>query len=120
MTAATQPDPDEDELGPIDFLAIEFPGAHITAPGFQQLLSLADQGGNPPWTWDEVVPACDLVVQNAGRSATHPRVTELSRLQQVLPLHPPDLALSVGVRPQARQPRALRRLPGPAPTCNAG
>jgi Family of unknown function (DUF6325) len=41
---ATQPEPDEDELGPIDFLAIEFPGAHITAPGFEQLLSLADQG----------------------------------------------------------------------------
>src|SRR5215472_18465236 len=33
-----------DELGPIDFLAIEFPGAHISAPGFEQLLSLADQG----------------------------------------------------------------------------
>ena len=33
-----------DELGPIDFLAIEFPGEHISAPGFEQLLSLADQG----------------------------------------------------------------------------
>jgi len=33
-----------DELGPIDFLAIEFPGEHIRAPGFEQLLSLADQG----------------------------------------------------------------------------
>jgi len=33
-----------DELGPIDFLAVEFPGAHISAPGFEQLLSLADQG----------------------------------------------------------------------------
>jgi Family of unknown function (DUF6325) len=37
-------DPDDDELGPIDFLAIEFPGARITSPGFEQLLSLADQG----------------------------------------------------------------------------
>ena len=34
----------DDELAPIDFLAIEFPGAHIGAPGFEQLLSLADQG----------------------------------------------------------------------------
>ena len=43
MSAPSQPAPD-DELGPIDFLAIEFPGAHISAPGFEQLLSLADQG----------------------------------------------------------------------------
>lgn len=34
----------EDELGPIDFLAVEFPGAHFSAAGFEQLLSLADQG----------------------------------------------------------------------------
>ena len=43
MSAPSVPGLD-DELGPIDFLAIEFPGAHITAPGFEQLLSLADQG----------------------------------------------------------------------------
>ena len=43
MSAATEPG-SEDELGPIDFLAIEFPGGHIGAPGFEQLLSLADQG----------------------------------------------------------------------------
>jgi hypothetical protein len=43
MSVPSQPAPD-DELGPIDFLAIEFPGAHISAPGFEQLLSLADQG----------------------------------------------------------------------------
>ena len=43
MSAPTPPDHD-DELDPIDFLAIEFPGAHISAPGFEQLLSLADQG----------------------------------------------------------------------------
>jgi hypothetical protein len=34
----------DDELGPIDFLAVEFPDGHITAPGFEQLLSLARQG----------------------------------------------------------------------------
>ena len=43
MPVPSQPAPG-DELGPIDFLAIEFPGAHISAPGFEQLLSLADQG----------------------------------------------------------------------------
>jgi hypothetical protein len=43
MSASTTSDP-ADELGPIDFLAIEFPGGHISAPGFEQLLSLADQG----------------------------------------------------------------------------
>jgi len=43
MAAAAQPGPD-DELGPVDFLAIEFPGGRLTSPGFEQLLSLADQG----------------------------------------------------------------------------
>ena len=43
MSVPPQPDP-ADELGPIDFLAIEFPGEHISGPGFEQLLSLADQG----------------------------------------------------------------------------
>jgi hypothetical protein len=33
-----------DELGPIDFIAVEFPGARIAGSGFQQLLTLADQG----------------------------------------------------------------------------
>ena len=42
--AAAQPGPDDDELGPVDFLAIEFPGGRLTAPGFEQLLSLVDQG----------------------------------------------------------------------------
>ena len=42
--AATQPESDRDELGPVDFLAIEFPGGRLTAPGFEKLLGLADQG----------------------------------------------------------------------------
>ena len=47
---------------------------------------------NPPWKWDEVVLACDLVQQNdwRGFSVTDPRVAELSGLLQILPLHPPD------------------------------
>jgi hypothetical protein len=36
--------PDEDKLGPADFLAVEFPGGRVTAPGFGQLPSLARQG----------------------------------------------------------------------------
>ena len=43
MSAPTEPDP-TDELGPIDFLAIEFPDGHLGAPGFEQLMSLADRG----------------------------------------------------------------------------
>ena len=44
MTAAPlQPASDDDQLGPVDFLAIEFPGGRLTSPGFEQLLSLADQ-----------------------------------------------------------------------------
>jgi len=39
-----QPDPDRDELGPVDFLAIEFPDAGKAAPGFERLISLAHQG----------------------------------------------------------------------------
>jgi Family of unknown function (DUF6325) len=41
---AAQPGSGDDELGPVDFLAIEFPGGRLTAAGFERLLSLADQG----------------------------------------------------------------------------
>lgn len=49
MSVSTQPAPihpapDDDALGPIDFLAIEFPNAHLTASGFEQMLALVDQG----------------------------------------------------------------------------
>ena len=37
-------EPGEDELGPVDFLAVEFPDGRISAAGFEQLLSLARQG----------------------------------------------------------------------------
>ena len=43
MDTADQPGSD-DELGPVDFLAIEFPAGRLTAPGFENLLALADQG----------------------------------------------------------------------------
>ena len=41
--AAAQPESD-DQLAPVDFLAIEFPDGRLTSAGFEQLLSLADQG----------------------------------------------------------------------------
>ena len=44
MSAATESAPDGDELGPIDFLAVEFPHARITSAGFERLLTLADGG----------------------------------------------------------------------------
>jgi hypothetical protein len=44
MSAPTESGPADDELGPIDFLAIEFPGARITSAGFEQMLALADRG----------------------------------------------------------------------------
>jgi len=44
MTAADQQGSGDDDLGPIDSLAIEFPGGRLTASGFEKLLSVADQG----------------------------------------------------------------------------
>ena len=44
MSMPSHPGPDDDDLAPVDFLAIEFPDGRLTAPGFEQLLSLADQG----------------------------------------------------------------------------
>ena len=45
---------------------------------------------NPPWVWNEVVLACDMVVQNGWRrlEKNDPRIVELSALLQTLPLHP--------------------------------
>lgn len=34
---------DTDLLGPIDYLAVEFPGGHITGEGFRQLLGLVER-----------------------------------------------------------------------------
>lgn len=44
----------------------------------------------PPWTWDELVLACDLVASNQWHrlTATDQRVQDLSRLLQILPIHP--------------------------------
>jgi hypothetical protein len=70
MSASITPDP-YDELGPVDFLAIEFPGQRISAPGFEQLLSLADQG---------VIDLLDLefITKDSAGSASKVDVGELS------------------------------------------
>ncbi|MDV6298995.1 HNH endonuclease [Dietzia maris] len=46
----------------------------------------------PTWVRDELILACDLVVQNEWRvvAAEDPRVIELSALLQSLPFHPPE------------------------------
>jgi 5-methylcytosine-specific restriction protein A len=46
----------------------------------------------PVWAWEEIVLACDLVVQNDGRFLDDGdrRVVELSELLRQMELHPPD------------------------------
>jgi 5-methylcytosine-specific restriction protein A len=54
---------------------------------------MADEGRrNPDWAWDEIVLACDLVMQNGGRAfpAENPQVVELSELLQTMTIHPPQ------------------------------
>lgn len=54
---------------------------------------MVDEGRrNPDWEWDEIVLACDLVMQNGGRwlPAESPRVIELSELLQKMTIHPPE------------------------------
>ncbi|WP_300611555.1 HNH endonuclease [Trebonia sp.] len=54
---------------------------------------MVDEGRrNPDWEWDEIVLACDLVMQNGGRwlPAENPQVIELSELLQKMTIHPPE------------------------------
>jgi hypothetical protein len=62
--------PDEDELGPVDFIAVEFPGGRITAPGFERLMSLVDQGTI------RVLDA-EFVVKDAAGSIGRAKVSDL-------------------------------------------
>jgi 5-methylcytosine-specific restriction protein A len=47
---------------------------------------------SPPWTWDEVVLACALVAANGWHELRRGdrRVTELSHVLRLMPLHPPE------------------------------
>jgi 5-methylcytosine-specific restriction enzyme A len=51
---------------------------------------------NPDWVEDELILACDLVMQNGWRQLddTNPQVGELSSLFRALPLHPEDSRLA--------------------------
>jgi len=62
--------PDEDELGPVDYLAVEFPGGRITAPGFEQLMSLAREGTI------RILDA-EFVIEDAAGSTRKAEVSEL-------------------------------------------
>ena len=68
--AEAQSGPSGDELGPVDFVAIEFPGGRVTATGFDQLLSLVDRG---------VISILDLEFITKGADGKHKKV-EVSEL----------------------------------------
>ena len=55
---------------------------------------MADERGRPPdWAWEEIVLACDLVVENGWQQlgADNPQVIELSRLLQKMDIHAPEV-----------------------------
>src|SRR5712691_4615098 len=62
--------------------------------------------GNPDWAWDEIVLCCELVVQNGwhGLPTEDPRVVELSKLLQELPIHASGTRL-----PDFRNPNGVAR-----------
>jgi 5-methylcytosine-specific restriction protein A len=47
----------------------------------------------PDWAWEEIVLACDLVVQNGWKQLTedNPKIAELSGLLQKMDIHPPEV-----------------------------
>ena len=98
MAAVSQPEPG-DELGPVDFLAIEFPGGRLTSAGFEQLLSLVDRG---------VVDILDMefIVKDAAGSGQ-----KVDDWQAVLPAASPLAADDEyrGVHVRRRQERASRQ-----------
>lgn len=54
---------------------------------------MPDEGRrNPDWAWDEIVLACDLVMQNGGRwlPAENSQIIALSELLQKMTIHPPE------------------------------
>jgi len=63
--AEAQPGPSSDELGPVDFLAIEFPHGRLTGSGFDELLSLVDRG---------VIGILDLEFIAKGADGKHKKV----------------------------------------------
>jgi 5-methylcytosine-specific restriction protein A len=69
------------------------------------------------WEWEELVLACDLVIQSNGRSVDHedPRAIKLSQVLRQMKLHPqedrlPDFRNSNGVAQKTRN--LVQHLPG--------
>lgn len=54
--------------------------------------NMAEGRRAPDWAWEEIVLACDLVVQNGWKQLAEddPEVTELSGLLQKLDIYPPE------------------------------
>jgi 5-methylcytosine-specific restriction enzyme A len=54
---------------------------------------MADGRRAPDWAWEEIVLACDLVVQNGWKQLAEddPKVAELSGLLQKMDIHPPEV-----------------------------
>jgi 5-methylcytosine-specific restriction protein A len=66
---------------------------------------MADEGRKRlNWEWEEIVLACDLVMQNGGRSLDHgdARVVQLSELLQRMTVHPLEKRL-----PEFRNPNGV-------------
>ena len=42
---------DVDELGPIDYLVVEFPGSRMTGEGLPLLVDLVEKGSSASWIW---------------------------------------------------------------------
>ncbi|MEC3957521.1 HNH endonuclease [Nocardia sp. CDC153] len=74
--------------------ASEFSGGEATvARKLRELGFVVPPRRSPDWTRDEVILACDLVMQNNWRQLedSDERVIELSGVLQLLPIHPHDL-----------------------------
>jgi 5-methylcytosine-specific restriction protein A len=84
----------------------DFSGGDATVAALLRRLGFVVSEPNPPWTWDEIVLACDLVRQHDWRAFddTDPAVIELSDLLRQLPIHPPELR-----GPTFRNPNGVAR-----------
>ena len=87
--------------------AQEFSGGEQTVARRLKALGFEVTSSRPPaWVRDEVILACDLVLQNNWHwlSSNDPRIHELSELLQLLPLHPPEVR-----GPKFRNPNGVAR-----------
>jgi 5-methylcytosine-specific restriction protein A len=95
----------------------EFEGGNTRAAAVLRGLGFTVTAPSPPWDWDELVLACDLVAANGWRELTESRteVVELSRLLQQLSPLPPEAR-----NPRFRSPGAVSRKTADIVTSDAG